>query len=118
MSSARDEREQVVGRVENGSEPSGLARVRLRVARRLAADTHVFAKIPIANLRDPGEIQEGVATITLPFAGAVPSFTAKHNSIHWQFSAKGDIPRWPDVDDEFEIEIVGVRRKQATAEAA
>ena len=44
------------------------------------------------------------ATIAFP-AEAMHSFSGGNNRIVWTLHVKGDIPFWPDVSEEFEIEV-------------
>lgn len=39
-------------------------------------------------------------------ANSMHSFKASHNTIHWQLVIKGDIPKWPDIKDEIELQIM------------
>jgi hypothetical protein len=34
------------------------------------------------------------------------SFAAKNNKIVWTLHVRGEIPRWPDVDDEFPFTVL------------
>lgn len=80
-------------------------------------DTHVFERIRIAHTDDPREIAEGTGSVTIP-AGAVPSFLAKNNQIVWAIHIEGDIPRWPDLEDTFSLEIVANQHHRKQREAA
>ncbi len=35
----------------------------------------------------------------------LPSFKASDNRIVWTLRVEGDVPRWPDVEVEFELEV-------------
>lgn len=48
---------------------------------------------------------EGVARLRIP-EYAVPSFTSERKTIAWVLHVRGDIARWPDLDEEFTI-VVG-----------
>jgi hypothetical protein len=37
------------------------------------------------------------------------TFKSKNNKFLWHFQVKGDIPRWPDVDESFEFEVLPFR---------
>lgn len=81
----------------------------------VVTDRHIFVSLTIATTRDRAEIAEGKATIVFPEA-AVPSFTAKNNSIVWRLIVRGDVPSWPDIHDVFTLDVVAhprVRRKAA-----
>jgi hypothetical protein len=50
------------------------------------------------------DIAQTSATITIP-ADAMHSFEARCNRIHWAIRVHGEIPRWPDINDEYDISI-------------
>lgn len=68
-------------------------------------DTALFARIPVIETEDPIAVQHGRATITLP-AGTMHSFEADHNKIVWVFKLHGDIPSWPDVEEEIPATVL------------
>lgn len=68
-------------------------------------DHHVFVRHQLAHTDARGEIRDGSATVVIPHT--VPTFTAKNNKIVWKVVIGGDIPRWPDIDDEFELTVIG-----------
>lgn len=67
-------------------------------------DKAVFTSIPIADSTSAFEIESGRCTVTLP-ASTMHSFKAKYNRIIWTLKLSGEIPRWPDVSEEFEITV-------------
>ena len=76
---------------------------------------HTFQTLDVTGTTKPAEIAEGRATVVIPH-DAVPSFTAKHNKIVWRLLVQGEIPNWPDIEDEFVLDVVAhrrVRRKEA-----
>ncbi len=79
-------------------------------------DRQRFEYIAVTATADPAEIAEGTATIVIP-AGAVPSFYAKNNKIVWRIVVKGEIHHWPDIDDEFLVEVIPHRRVRVTVAA-
>ena len=50
------------------------------------------------------DLAKGAARFTLP-ADSVPSFRSTNNRIIWAIDVRGDIPRWPDLKEEFEIQV-------------
>jgi hypothetical protein len=70
-----------------------------------ATDSRTFATIPVADLSDAVDMVAGRAAVALP-AGIPPTFRAEHNRIHWRLIVRGAIPRWPDVSDDYELEVV------------
>jgi len=72
-------------------------------------DEHVFFDHTLYDARamDPRDplAREGEAELDLP-AGAMHSLDAGHNKIVWRIKVKGEIPRWPDVKDEYEFAVV------------
>jgi hypothetical protein len=69
-------------------------------------DTRVFARVPICALDDPHILERGRAMVTVP-RDSMHSFTAKHNKIQWLLRVRADVPHWPDVDDDFVLEVSG-----------
>jgi Protein of unknown function (DUF3592) len=67
--------------------------------------TSYFANLEIANTALQREMQRGEACLTLP-VHLVPSFDAPSNKIIWTIYVLGEIPRWPDVKQEFPITIL------------
>ncbi len=65
---------------------------------------NVFVRIPLVDCDDPLLLPRGEVNIEVP-AGLMHSFSAPNNKIIWQLSVSGEIPRWPDLNVEFEIEI-------------
>jgi hypothetical protein len=65
-------------------------------------DRHVFAVIPIAEQAAPRIEARGSARVTIP-RGTMHSFEARHNKIVWLIRIRGEVPRWPDSDDEFPL---------------
>jgi hypothetical protein len=70
-----------------------------------STDKSVFARFEVANTTDRLALQAGQARLTLP-AGLMHSWAADHNKIIWSFRVSGQIPRWPDVDEEFPLTVL------------
>jgi hypothetical protein len=67
-------------------------------------DREVFAAIELADANDPGTMAAGRVARDLP-ARLMHSFAAPNNKIVWALRVRGEIPRWPDVDEEFVVTI-------------
>jgi hypothetical protein len=63
-----------------------------------------FASFELANIDRAELMTSGDAEVKIP-ADTVPTFTANHNKIIWAIHIKGEIPRWPDIQDEFPITV-------------
>jgi hypothetical protein len=70
-----------------------------------ATDRSVFANLEIVNLTLQAAMQTGRGTVVVP-AHAMHSFSSAHNKIVWSIRIHGDIARWPDVDEEFPINVL------------
>lgn len=67
-------------------------------------DREVFARIPIVEVASWMEMGQGTAQCFIP-AKVMPSFASTNNKIIWTLKVRGEIARWPDVNDEFPIII-------------
>ncbi len=67
-------------------------------------DTEVIRRIEVFRADQPGQIAATSATVTIP-ADAMHSFEASRNEINWHIHVKGEIPRWPDIDDEYQFYV-------------
>ncbi|MBB6428964.1 DUF3592 domain-containing protein [Algisphaera agarilytica] len=72
-------------------------------------DEHVFFEHTLYDAealdrRDP-LAREGEAEMEFP-ANAMHSLDSDHNKIVWRIKVRGEIPRWPDVRDEYEFAVV------------
>lgn len=83
----------------------------------ITTERHTFRTLDVAGTTDPAEIADGGAIVLIPH-DAVPSFTANNNKIVWRLLVQGEIPNWPDIDDEFVLDVVGSRRARASANVA
>jgi hypothetical protein len=79
---------------------------------RTSTDRKVFFTLDAAAASEPAALPEGRASITLP-ADTVPSFKATNNRIIWSVRVTGEIPRWPDLKEEFVIEVAPPARLPA-----
>jgi len=69
-----------------------------------STDTEVFARVPVADTTQAAEIASGSAVIEVPDA-TMHSFEAPNNKIRWTLEVAGEIRRWPDVAEVFDLVI-------------
>ncbi len=60
----------------------------------------------IAHITRPMDIASGRATLHVP-ESTMPSFRSANNRIQWALVIHGDIPSWPDMKEEFPIDVYG-----------
>jgi hypothetical protein len=70
-----------------------------------ATDCEIFAALPIVQTDRPAEIARGRARLTMP-ADALPTFESPHNRIVWSIRVLGEITGWPNVDEQFELNVL------------
>ena len=80
-------------------------------------ETHEFARFQLAHTADWFEIADGAGSVVIS-AGAVPSFTGRNNKIIWEIRIAGVILRWPDLADQFRLEVVANKQHRKHCEAA
>ncbi len=67
-------------------------------------DKHVFIRIPVVTIEDHADMMSGRISVTLP--KEIPTtYNGLHNKIEYFLLVKGDIPRWPDISDEYGLSI-------------
>jgi hypothetical protein len=67
--------------------------------------TEVFFTQVLLETNDLARIESGTLDLTLP-ALSVPSLKAGNSEIQWRVLVRGEIPRWPDVKDDYEIPVL------------
>lgn len=67
-------------------------------------DTEVFARIRVADAHHGLEIARGSGHARIP-DDTMHSFSGGHNRVVWVVKLHGEIPNWPDVNEEFEITV-------------
>jgi len=67
-------------------------------------DTNLFFSTRLMDEQDPRRMRLGELSFTLP-RDSMHSFKSDHNAVVWKLNLRGDIPRWPDIDDAFPIEV-------------
>lgn len=65
-------------------------------------DDNTFATYPVYETTYEFDMQAGAASIMIP-EDAVHTLHAGSNKILWMIKIEGDIPRWPDIEIEYEI---------------
>jgi len=73
-----------------------------------STDKSVFDTIELAKITDPRDMRRGKVKVVIPM-DTMHTFRSKNNKFLWQFKVSGDIPRWPDVDESFEFEVLPFR---------
>jgi hypothetical protein len=82
----------------------GREEAQYRRGTRTYTDKSVFASFDLANTADRLAIQAGQTRLTIP-AGLMHSWTGDSNKIVWAIKVTGEIPWWPDVDEEFTLAV-------------
>lgn len=67
-------------------------------------DKETFATIAIVDSTSTAEIAAGSASFFIP-EPTMHSFRAPHNRIVWELQVRGEIDRWPDVDEDYEFVV-------------
>ncbi len=67
-------------------------------------DREAFATIDLVTTSAEWEIGRGSAEIEIP-EDTMHSYASANNGVVWSLIVQGDIPRWPDVSESFEIEV-------------
>jgi len=65
----------------------------------------VFRTIPIVETTDPHEMRSAVADVSIPVK-TMHFFKTLRNKIRWRLHVRGDIARWPDVREVFDLTIL------------
>ncbi len=98
-------------------------RIRLRGSERASyrrgtdkvTKTHVFHDVLIFETERSALAQRGSATLHIP-GDSMHSFSAPDNGVIWNLVVEADVPRWPDIRDEFEIQVAPRRDAAAALE--
>jgi hypothetical protein len=76
-------------------------------------DKAVFATLELATLTPPNDLRSGRTRIQIP-TRTMHSFASGHNQITWTLCVAGDIARWPDIKDEYKIQLLPLAASQAS----
>ncbi len=71
-------------------------------------DKETFCRMRLKSTEFAVEIAQGSARTTIP-EDTMHSFEGTNNKVVWAVSVKGDIPRWPDVNASFPIQVRPLR---------
>jgi hypothetical protein len=82
----------------------GSEEARYRRGTNTHTDRREFHSEVVAEAVDPFSIERGSGTIRIP-ATTMHSFSANNNKIVWSITVKGEINRWPDVDETFDVTV-------------
>jgi hypothetical protein len=77
---------------------------------RTSTDRNVFADIEVTSLSSTREMASGSAQVSIP-ADSMHSFSSQHNKITWSIRVKGEIARWPDLNEEFALTVLPAKEK-------
>ena len=67
-------------------------------------DRSVFARIPLLETTDRAAMRSGEAETAIPL-DVPPAFKGLNNRMEWFLRVRGEIARWPDVNDEFPVDL-------------
>ncbi|MFZ5572470.1 MAG: DUF3592 domain-containing protein [Thermodesulfobacteriota bacterium] len=67
-------------------------------------DKREFYRQDLIASENPATIRSGELSFVIP-ADSMHSFKSEHNAIIWKISLHYDIPRWPDTQEDFEMEV-------------
>lgn len=68
-------------------------------------DRSVFTKFPVLDTTDRGTMRSGEVELVLP-PDSVATFDASNNKLQYVLAVEGEIARWPDVDDKFQMHVL------------
>ncbi|HYT31372.1 MAG TPA: DUF3592 domain-containing protein, partial [Thermoanaerobaculia bacterium] len=91
----------------------GREECRYRRGTTTCTDKNVFATIPVFDAPGEAGARAGNASFTIP-AAAMHSFSAPDNKIIWTLKFTGEIPKWPDVSEDFELDVRPLRPGSAS----
>ena len=74
-------------------------------------DRTAFASFDLVSTGNDWEIPRDSAEVEIP-EDTMHSFASNNNAVVWSLVVRGDIPRWPDVSETFEIEIRPLARER------
>lgn len=88
----------------------GLEEVHLHGAEK-RLEQHVFFSEIVVDAKGP-DVREGETRIDVP-RGLLPSFAGKNHRVIWRLSIDGTIAVWPNIVDEFTLEVRSRKRRAA-----
>ena len=75
-----------------------------------------FHKMELAGIDEPSAMKQGRAELAIP-ADSMHSFRGDSNQIVWSLTLHGDIPRWPDIKETFEILVTPMKPEQVARQS-
>jgi hypothetical protein len=90
----------------------GREEARYRRGTRTYTDRNTFATVEIVDTPSHSQVFAGQTRFTIP-RDTMHSFTSSNNKIIWMLHLSGDIKRWPNIKEEFEIVIRPMSRSQS-----
>ncbi|MBZ5536921.1 MAG: DUF3592 domain-containing protein [Acidobacteriia bacterium] len=85
----------------------GREKATYRSGKSTRTDEEAFARIEAIDTQTRGYMNHGTARIMIP-SDTLPSFEGDHNKIVWVLCVRGDIERWPDLNEEFPIAVLSM----------
>jgi hypothetical protein len=82
----------------------GREEAKYRKGTRTYTDKEMFYEKVILETTDQHRIRSGQTPLEIP-SGTMHSFDGGNNKVLWTLSVRGDIPRWPDVKEEFAVTV-------------
>jgi hypothetical protein len=83
---------------------TGMEQASYRRGTSTTTESKTFASIPLLDTDQPGTIPEGSIQVTVP-ADSMHTFQASNNKILWRIDVEGEIPGWPDVAEQFPVDV-------------
>ena len=77
-------------------------------------ETSVFYEEMLVETSQPRMIMQGSVSFRVPY-DVVPTWEATNNKISWAIHVKGDLPFWPDVNDQYPVVILPMQPHQITS---
>ncbi len=71
-------------------------------------EKEVFATVTLVDTTNDWEIPRGSAAVSIP-DDTMHTFSGPSNKVVWELKVAGEIPRWPDVDQNFPVTIHPIR---------
>lgn len=68
-------------------------------------DKRTFFEEEVLSISNRHQISSGDTTIEVP-SHLMHSFSSNNNKIAWQVSFRGEIPKWPDISESFDLQVL------------
>lgn len=76
-------------------------------------DTSTFRTLSLAEAVTASQMRAGEAETIIP-EDTMHTFRGQSNHIIWKLRVRGEVPRWPDVDDSWEIVVLPMREGEVS----